>query len=312
MDRARGHLDTVAHMHGRTIIVIGSGRTAPPIAAALAAVPGAHVFVSARSGPRADQAATTADGLSRSSVRSRPFMASSFADADVVVETVVEDLDVKTPLLSSVEAWLSDDALIATNTSSLSLESIAAGLRRPERFGGLHFLHPAHVTGVVEVVAAPTSELATLEALADLVRAMRKRPIVLRKATPGFLWNRLQAALLRECLQLLDDGIADVDDLDAAVSEGLAPRWLAAGPLATVDLGGPETFARVLAQLNPTLCGAPTVSPTLLALARRGGSFYGWGADRREAVERLRAQALEIGREFADRRHGLDAGPGSS
>ena len=231
-----------------------------------------------------------------------------FADADVVLETIVEDLDRKCQLLSTVQRWVSSDTLLATNTSSLPLASIADSLHRPGRFGGLHFLHPAHATGVVEVIAAPRTEPTTLEALSALVRSMAKRPIVLHKAEPGFVWNRLQFALLRECLHLLDDGVTDVEGIDTAISEGLAPRWLAAGPLATIDLGGAETFARIAEQLNPRLASAPTVSPSLLEQAAGGAGFHPWDDERRQAVEDLRAEALQVGRVFAKRRQAIVEG----
>jgi 3-hydroxybutyryl-CoA dehydrogenase len=116
---------------------------------------------------------------------------------------------------------------------------------------------------------------------------------------PGFVWNRLQFALLRECLHLIDEGVADAATIDAAICEGLAPRWLASGPLATADLGGIHTFATIAEQLFPVLSAAREVTPALAARER----FYEWTPASEAAVAALRAEALDAARPlFAERR----------
>ena len=96
------------------------------------------------------------------------------------------------------------------------------------------FSHPAERTTLVEITPASATTPATITALRELAERMGKRAIVLRHDVPGFVWNRLQAAILRESLALLENGVCDAHDIDAAVSQGLAPRWVAAGPLATL------------------------------------------------------------------------------
>ena len=115
---------------------------------------------------------------------------------------------------------------------------------------------------------------------------MGKTPIVARRDVPGFVWNRLQFALLRECLHLIDEGVADAATIDAAICEGLAPRWLATGPLATADLGGIRTFATIAEQLFPVLSAAREVTPALTARER----FYEWTPASEAAVAALRAE----------------------
>lgn len=291
--------------------MLGSGRTASPIAAALAAIPDATVRICARNIEHGRAAAVAASELSGRLLYARPLCSHAVSDADVIVETIVEDLDVKRALLREVEGWVSADAVIASNTSSLPLDELAGVLERPERFGGLHFLHPAQATAVVEVIAATPSSPETVEALLALVRAMGKRPIVVRKAVPGFVWNRLQFAVLRECLHLLNEGVADVEAIDAAIADGLAPRWLAAGPFATADLGGLETFALVLEQLSPALADDDGPASALLERAASGESFYPWGEERLRQVERLRSDAIGVGRAFAARRAATMDGDGS-
>ena len=188
--------------------------------------------------------------------------------------------------------------VIATNTSSLSITSLAAGLAAPERFAGLHFLHPAHETAVVEIIAGERTGEAAIATLRDLAGRMGKTPIVARRDVPGFVWNRLQFALLRECLHLIDEGVADAATIDAAICEGLAPRWLATA-VATADLGGIRTFATIAEQLFPVLSAARDVTPALAARER----FYDWTPASEAAVAALRAEALDAARPLlAERR----------
>ena len=113
------------------------------------------------------------------------------------------------------------------------------------------------------------------------------------------MWNRLQFALLRECLHLIDEGVADAPTIDAAICEGLAPRWLATGPLATTDLGGIRTFATIAEQLFPVLSATREVTHALAARER----FYEWTPASEAAVAALRAEALDAARPlFAERR----------
>jgi 3-hydroxybutyryl-CoA dehydrogenase len=137
---------------------------------------------------------------------------------------------------------------------------------------------------------------------------MHKRPIVCRHDVPGFVWNRLQAALLREALWLLENGVADVEAIDAAVSDGLAARWLATGPFAAADLGNIRTWATVSANLFPELSNAQEAGE----LARRAageGAFYAWTDAARAETAALRADTLAAGRAFAERRRAATPPP---
>jgi 3-hydroxyacyl-CoA dehydrogenase len=110
---------------------------------------------------------------------------------------------------------------------------------------------------------------------------MRKQPLILQRGVPGFVWNRIQFAVLRECLHPLDEGVADASAIDAAVSDGLAPRWLAAGPLATAELGGIDTSRRAAENLFPSLDASATVTASLAGEPDRG--FYRWTAASRRS-----------------------------
>jgi 3-hydroxybutyryl-CoA dehydrogenase len=279
---------------------------APESAAARAAA-GGPVVVCGRSPERADAAARRATALAGGGEISAVVLDErAFADAELVVESVAEDLALKRELLARIEAWSPPRAILATNTSSLRIADIASALARPARFAGLHFLKPGHLTAVVEVVPGPATDAAVVTGLEARAAAMGKAPLVVRADVPGFIWNRIQFAVLRECLHMLEAGVADAADIDAAVSDGLAPRWMAAGPLATADLGGLDVFATVSAQLFPHLAD-DREAPELARRAAEGQAFAPWTARGGEEVGALRARALELGREIAARRRELGA-----
>jgi 3-hydroxybutyryl-CoA dehydrogenase len=285
-------------MSAPLVVIIGTGHMAPGIALACRHA-GADVRIAGRDDARAAVAAAEAG------VAAAPLERKSFDGAAVVIETVIEDLAVKRELLARVEGWTAPHTVVATNTSSLSIDALAEALDRPERLAGLHFLYPAEHTDVVEVIAGSRTDADAHELLVALVEGMGKHALVVRRDIPGFIWNRLQFAVLRECLHLLDEGVADAESIDAAVSDGLAPRWLAGGPLATADLGGLETFRSAAGQLFGVLSDAGAV-PGRLDGAR---PFYAWSDASRDAVEALRADVLATGRELARRRRAIAPPP---
>jgi 3-hydroxybutyryl-CoA dehydrogenase len=271
--------------------VVGSGRTAPTIAAAFAAA-GLQVRLAGRDAGRTRAAAELASTWSSRRVEPCALGEPAVAGADLVLESIAEDREAKTALYRDLERWAPPGAVLATNTSSLSITELGGGLAAPERFAGLHFMHPAHETAVVEIVAGERTEAAAIATLHDLAGRMGKTPVVARRDVPGFIWNRLQFALLRECLHLIEEGVADAATIDAAICEGLAPRWLATGPLATADLGGIRTFATICEQLFPVLSAAQEVPPALTERER----FYEWTPASEAAVAALRAEALDAAR----------------
>lgn len=297
-------------MAGGVAVVLGTGAMAPEIAAALADA-GMRVRIAGRTPDRAADACARAAGLlTAGAAGPAPCAADAdgLRDAVLVVETIVEDLPAKHALLAAVEPHLGADTVIATNTSSLRIADLARPLAHPERFAGLHFLKPAHLTGVVEVIPGPATAPEVVEGLCALAAGMGKTPLVARADVPGFIWNRIQFAVLRECLHMLESGVASAEDIDAAVADGLAPRWMAAGPLATADLGGLRTFAAVSRQLFPHLAAGGDVPAALAARAEAGGAFAEWTRGPGAAeVARLRADALAEGRRFTARRGELGA-----
>jgi 3-hydroxybutyryl-CoA dehydrogenase len=280
-----------------SIVVLGTGGVAPGIAAAFAAIAD-DVAIAGRGPSQSASAASAASELAGRAIRAGAIDRETLQAATVVVETIVEDLGEKQRLLELIEPWISDETLVISNTSSLVLDEIAAGLRNQARFAGWHVIFPAHLTRVLEVVAAARTSPETMQTLHALATQMGKHPIVVRRATPGYVTNRIQMAVLRECLALVEEGVADADAVDAAVADGLAPRWLAAGPLGTADAGGIHTFQAVAKQLFPVLA-SNAEPPALLLQATREQGLYAWTDDERAALPEVRRAALERGAEIA-------------
>jgi 3-hydroxybutyryl-CoA dehydrogenase len=180
--------------------------------------------------------------------------------SELVIEAVVEDLEVKRDVLRVVGAAVTDETVIATNTSALSVTTLAACVPHPERFGGLHFFNPAPLMRLVEVVAATQTSQDTCEALEAFAGLIGKEAVV-TKDRPGFLVNRLLMPYLNQAVQDYDDGLAKADDLDAAVELGLGYPM---GPLKLLDLIGLDNHLHATQAAWEQTRDAHLVPPPLL------------------------------------------------
>jgi 3-hydroxybutyryl-CoA dehydrogenase len=174
---------------------------------------------------------------------------------DLVAESVPEDLELKASLLRPL-AEASPDATIATNTSSLPITAVGEAAGAPERTVGAHYLNPPLLMPPVEVILGARTEPAVASALVDTLTALGKLPLVVERDVPGFVWNRLQVALVREALWLVENGVATPDVVDTVVREGLARRWRQVGPFPAAALGGAATWRQVGRNLLPELSQA--------------------------------------------------------
>jgi 3-hydroxybutyryl-CoA dehydrogenase len=250
----------------REVAVIGAGTMGAGIAR-LFAEAGASVRLCAR---RESSLEAARSRLGDVQVELTTSAGEALAGAELVIETIVEEVEPKRAVLTRAEELGSPDAILTTNTSSLPLSALAGVLRRPERFAGLHFLNPPELVELVEVVGGEHTAPETLETLADWMEQLGKAPIVLRKDVPGFVVNRLQYALLREAYALVDAGACTFADVDRAVTHGLGARWAAIGPFETMDLAGLDVHAAVATNLWPELNNDSEPSPSLAQAVERG------------------------------------------
>ncbi|WP_125105789.1 3-hydroxyacyl-CoA dehydrogenase family protein [Gulosibacter massiliensis] len=204
---------------------------------------------------------------------------SALADRDLVVEAVFEDFAVKRDALRAAEAQLRADATLASNTSSISLDCLAAELKRPEQFLGLHFFNPVPASTLIEVVIASATSAALREAAPEWVRALGKTPVVVRDS-PGFASSRLGVAIALEAIRMVEEGVASAEDIDAAMELGYKHPQ---GPLKTTDIVGLDVRLGIAEYLAEHL-GERFAPPQLLRdkvargeLGRKSGrGFYDW------------------------------------
>lgn len=215
----------------------------------------------------------------RGRVRGTTVLAEACAGADLVVEAVPERMDLKREVLGAAAAAAGGDALLASNTSSLSIGAIAAELWRPERFLGLHFFNPVPVMALLEIVTGERTAAPVVEIARGLARRLGKEPIVVRDA-PGFATSRLGLALGLEAIRMVEEGVASVEDIDRAMELGYRHPM---GPLRLTDLVGLDVRLGIAESLAERL--GPRFDPP--ALLRRmvaegklgqktGQGFHNW------------------------------------
>jgi 3-hydroxybutyryl-CoA dehydrogenase len=255
----------------RAVAIIGAGTMGAGIARIFAGG-GASVRLMARREASLDSAR---ERLGATDIRLTTSLDEALTGADLVVETIVEQVDPKREVLTRAEELAAPEALVTTNTSSLPLAAFEGALSRPERFAGLHFLNPPELVEVVEIVGGEDTAPETLETLAGWMEELGKAPVVVRHDIPGFVVNRLQYALLREAYSLVDSGACSFADVDRAVTHGLGARWAAIGPFETMDLAGLDVHAAVAANLWPELTNTTEPSETIAKMLERGDSLRG-------------------------------------
>ena len=208
-----------------------------------------------------------------------------------VSESVPEDLELKRQVFAALDRQVPPGAVLSTDTSGLSISAIASATSRPERVVGFHWMNPPHLMPTVEVIRGAQTADAALDLTCELARRIGRVPIRVEKDVPGFLWNRLQLALIREAIHVVDQGIASPEAVDLAITSGLGLRWSAVGPFRLMDLGGLATFHSVAAYLYRDLCQAEEPQQSLAAKvaagetgARAGRGYYDYPPGTTEAA----------------------------
>ncbi|MEW5982431.1 MAG: 3-hydroxyacyl-CoA dehydrogenase [Acidobacteriota bacterium] len=186
--------------------------------------------------------------------------------ADFVIEAVPERMDLKLDVLRRIESILVPEAVMASNTSALSITELASALERPGRLCGMHFFNPVHKMKLVEIVRALETEPATIDAIEQVARRMGKQTVLV-KESPGFITSRINAMIGNEAFFMLQEGIASARDIDKAVKLGLNHPM---GPFELVDLVGLDTRLSVLEFLHATMGEKYRPCPLLVEHVRAG------------------------------------------
>ena len=203
---------------------------------------------------------------------------------DLVVESLPEDIELKSRVLRAA-LGAAPDATVATNTSSLAIAVLGEAIGRPERTVGTHYLNPPLLMPTVEVIAGERTSPDTVMLACQTLVALGKLPVVVRRDVPGFVWNRLQFALVRECTWLVENDVVSAEELDTVVRDGLARRWRRVGPLRSIGLGGIDTWNRSGRNIVPQLSTAAEL-PDLAGVAITGGGLAGDAARRDQPLAR--------------------------
>lgn len=159
-------------------------------------------------------------------------------DVDIVIECAPEDLEVKQQIFQALDRSAPGQVPLTSNSSGFPISRIGEGCATRGRMLGLHFFMPAHLVPAVEVIRSEYSDEAVAQTVSSIMRTVGKKPVQVKRDEPGFLANRIQHALMREAIALVDEGFASAEDVDLAVRYGFGFRYIAAGPLLQKDLGG--------------------------------------------------------------------------
>ncbi len=213
------------------------------------------------------------------------------SSADLIVEAVVEELEVKHELFSKLETICPQDTIFASNTSSMLPSVLAAATRRPDRFLVAHYFNPPYLMPLVEIVRGKETSDATVEVVYNLMKSMGKSPIICQKEAPGFIANRLQLVLWREAFNIVQKGIASPQDVDLAVKNSFGRRLGMVGPFELYEyIDGYDLTLQCEKYMLPDMDTSSESYPLLLEKvekgelgAKTGKGFYEWTPEFTEA-----------------------------
>lgn len=216
------------------------------------------------------------------------------ANHTVIIESVIENLEIKKEIYRELEKVISPDAIIGSNTSGISVSVLQDGLQYPGRFFGLHWAEPAHITRFMEVVCGNKTEVKYAEKIICLAESWGKEPSLLKKDIRGFITNRVMYAMLRESFSLVEKGYATIEDVDRSLRNDMGWWMTFAGPFRFMDLTGIPAYLTVMNDLLPELDNndkAPALMQQVVASGARGVSnangFYNYTEESAEKWEKL-------------------------
>ncbi|WP_206668708.1 3-hydroxyacyl-CoA dehydrogenase NAD-binding domain-containing protein [Lacisediminimonas profundi] len=207
-----------------------------------------------------------------------------------VIETVAENFELKRELFAALDARVPAHIPIGTNSSGFPITRITEGLATRSRMFNAHYFMPAHLVPLVEVALGEDSDPALAEKVCELYRRAGKKPVLVRRDIPGFLANRIQHALMREALALIDSGIASPEDVDTAVRYSFGFRYAAAGPVLQKEISGWDSMARAAQEIYPSLSNTHVLADCVAGIIaagktgmKAGAGFVEWPPERAKA-----------------------------
>lgn len=187
-----------------------------------------------------------------------------------VIETVAENLVLKQQVFQYLDGVVPPQIPIGSNSSGFPISKIAEGLKTADRMMGAHYFMPAEVVPLVEIVMGQKTALSFAQQACELYKSINKKPVLVKKDIPGFLANRIQHALMREALTLVQEGIATPDDIDDAVRYSFGFRYAAVGPMTQKEISGWDGMANAAREIYPSLSNTSTLPPKVEQLMKEG------------------------------------------
>lgn len=203
-------------------------------------------------------------------IRTEPDLAVAVKNADLVIEAIKEDIELKRELFNRLDAICPPRTVLASNSSSLLISDFASSTKRQDRVVLVHWFNPPHIVPAVEIIKGAHTSQETADLMYDLLKKVKKLPVRINKEIPGYLLNRIQMALAREAWYLWKAGVASAEDIDLAVKGSLGFRLASIGPLLTADLGGQDTWCTIAKYLFPLISDAHVPPDEYLQLVEQG------------------------------------------
>ncbi|MCH3965014.1 MAG: 3-hydroxyacyl-CoA dehydrogenase family protein [Clostridium sp.] len=220
--------------------------------------------------------------------------------AEIIIECLAEDLQLKQKIFNKLDSICSREVILATNTSGLSPTKISEAVNYPERVVVAHFWNPPQFIPLVEVVPGKHTSGEIMDRTMEFIDFIGKKGVRLEKECPGFIGNRLQLALLREALYIVEQGFAKPEEVDKAVEYSFGRRLPATGPLCSADMGGLDIFYNISSYLFRELCSSKDASEMLKQLVdagklglKAGNGFYNWTDDFSDKKQEERTRVLK-------------------
>jgi 3-hydroxybutyryl-CoA dehydrogenase len=275
-------------------IVIGAGAMGAGIAMVFAAAGWRASVIDPSERARGNLVRSMTESMARLGQALNPDLVSAYDRIEavdwpsvaIVIESAVEDLDVKRRCFAELQRLAPAGIPLASNSTGYPIDDIAEGLEGRERMIGIHFLMPAQFVPLVEIIPGAETSAELVPALQALLRTLGKRPVLVKKPIIGFLANRMQSALMREALSLIDRGLATPEDVDAAVRFGFGFRYAAAGPIVQKEHSGWEISYSLYQKVFPDLCNDAVPSARLERMIadghfgmKSGQGFFAWDED---------------------------------